>query len=96
MAAHLLAVLGEALSNVAHHSGATRVDVTLRADRDLVLEVIDDGRGVNLELGGGGDGLRNMVHRAQELGGRADIAPGPDNGTTLHWIVPLSTETAGP
>jgi signal transduction histidine kinase len=37
VAGHLLAVLHEALSNVARHSGATRVDVTVRADHDLFL-----------------------------------------------------------
>jgi signal transduction histidine kinase len=96
VAGHLLAVLREALSNVARHAGATHVDVTVRADDNLSLEVVDDGRGVALEPGGGGNGLRNMMRRAQELGGRADIGPGADRGTTLQWVVPLPAETLGP
>ncbi len=95
MATHLLAVVHEALSNVARHSGATRVEVTIRADGDLFVEVVDDGRGIDLEPGGGGNGLRNMVRRAQELGGQATVAPGPDGGTALLWVVPLPTETPG-
>ena len=91
VAGHLLAVLGEALSNVARHSGAGRVDVTIRVDSDLVLEVADDGRGFESGVARGGDGLRNMVHRAQELGGRAAVIPGTESGTTLHWVVPLPT-----
>ena len=89
VASQLLPVLREALSNVARHAGATHVDVTVQADGNLSLEVVDDGRGVALEPGGGGNGLRNMMRRAQELGGRADIGPGADRGTTLQWVVPL-------
>jgi len=96
VASHLLPVLREALSNVARHAAATHVDVTVRADSNLSLEVVDDGRGVALEPGGGGNGLRNMMRRAQELGGRADIGPGADRGTTLQWVVPLRPETLEP
>jgi signal transduction histidine kinase len=96
VAGQLLAVLREALSNVARHAGATHVEVTVQADDNLSLEVVDDGRGVAIEPAGGGNGLRNMMRRAQELGGRADIGPGADRGTTLQWVVPLRAETPGP
>jgi signal transduction histidine kinase len=92
VASHLLAVVREALSNVARHSGAGHVDVRVRVDGDLLLEVIDDGRGVDLSPGTGGNGLRNMMRRAQELGGRASVIPGVAGGTTLEWVVPLPTE----
>jgi signal transduction histidine kinase len=89
VASYLLLVLREALSNVAHHAAATHVDVTVRADSNLSLEVVDDGRGGVLEPGGAGNGLRNITRRAEELGGRADIGPGTDRGTILQWVVPL-------
>jgi len=92
VAGHLLAVLGEALSNVARHSGATEVKVTVRVGQDLFLEVTDDGRGIDLTIGQGGDGLRNIVRRAQELGGRAAVTPGVGDGTELSWVVPLPTQ----
>jgi two-component system, NarL family, sensor histidine kinase DevS len=95
VAGHLLAVLREALSNVARHSGAAHVDVTLRVDTDLFLEVTDDGRGIDPGHDGGGDGLQNMLHRAQGLGGRGAILPGVEGGTTLQWIVPLQIEMLG-
>jgi signal transduction histidine kinase len=62
--------------------------VTVRADTDLVLEVVDDGTGAPVEPGGG-NGLRNMTQRAQQLGGRADIVGSPGDGTRLEWVVPL-------
>ena len=92
---HLLAVLREALSNVAHHAGATHVEVTVRADSNLLLEVVDDGRGVGPEPNRQGNGLRNIMGRAEELGGSAYIAPGADRGTRLQWVVPLTTDVMG-
>ncbi len=90
VASHLLAVLREALSNVAHHAEATHVEVTVRADSNLLLEVVDDGRGVGPEPNRQGNGLRNIMGRAEELGGSAYIAPGADGGTRLQWVVPLT------
>jgi signal transduction histidine kinase len=84
----LLAVLREALSNVARHARANRVDVTVAADAQLLLEVIDDGVGRPPDVSGG-NGIRNIVQRARDLGGHADVGPGPDGGTAVRWIVPL-------
>jgi signal transduction histidine kinase len=84
----LLPVLREALSNVARHAAASHVAVTLRADSNLLLEVLDDGTGGAMEPGGG-NGLRNMTRRAEDLGGHAEFSPGAKGGTRLQWIVPL-------
>ena len=43
---HLLATLHEALSNVAQHAGASKVDVAVEAGRELLLRVADDGTGL--------------------------------------------------
>ena len=83
---HLLAVLREALSNVARHAGATSVDVRLEAGDTVVLTVVDDGKGI--VLGDRESGLRNMRERAAGLGGSFDVRPGDGGGTTLVWEVP--------
>jgi len=93
---HLLAVLREALSNVAHHAGASRVDVTIQADANLLLEVVDDGRGIETAPNKRGNCLRNLARRAEELGGGASVTPGTDRGTKLQWIVPLPTGSSRP
>jgi len=93
VATHLLAVLREALSNVARHAAATHVQVTIQADDNLFLEVLDDGTG-GAPAVTGGDGLRNMVRRAQRLGGNADIGPREDRGTRVVWVVPLQGENS--
>jgi signal transduction histidine kinase len=86
---HLLATLYEALSNVAQHAGASKVDVAVEAGDELLLEVADDGAGLPDRIEPG-QGLRNMERRALELGGNATVRPREGAGTVVEWRVPLS------
>ena len=88
IAEHVLSVLREALSNVARHAEASRVDVLLDVDEHLLLRVSDDGRGPSGESSGG-FGLRNMRSRAEVLGGAMSLEPAMGGGTTMEWRVPL-------
>jgi signal transduction histidine kinase len=83
----LLAVLREALTNVARHAraGATEVELDALPDR-LVLTVRDDG--VGLGAATRRSGLANLRRRAEHRGGAFTVAPGP-TGTCLVWSVPL-------
>ncbi len=85
---HLLAVLREALSNAARHAGAARVDVGLTVADEIVLSVVDDGRGLS-EVGRRG-GLDNMQRRADSLGGVCVIDTGQAGGTSVSWRVPIT------
>jgi signal transduction histidine kinase len=82
-----LAVLREALSNVAKHAGASAVEVSIGVeDGDVELCVADDGTR-QAAPSANGHGLRNMRARAVRLGGRMDIVQ-PGRGTTMTWRVP--------
>lgn len=83
----LLSVLREALSNVARHAKAARVEVEVIVAGDVVLRVVDDGVGPG-EGRVGGKGLANMTARAEALGGSLELRPGPMTGTVLEWRVP--------
>ena len=87
LARHLLATLREALSNIARHAHATTADVTIDAGAHVLLRVTDDGQGIpkNRTLG---NGLQNMAHRANQLGGTFHTEPGNQGGTVLEWRVP--------
>ncbi len=85
-APHLLAVLGEALSNASRHARATTVTVTLSVNDGIALTVADDGVGIRPDVAH--SGLRNMVDRAQDLGGSCQIESEPGIGTVVHWTVP--------
>ncbi|MEW2582936.1 sensor histidine kinase [Streptomyces virginiae] len=86
-----LAVLGEALTNVARHARATRAEVSIvAADGNLTVTVTDDG--IGLPEGGRRSGLRNLAERAEKLGGQMDVGPQAEGerGTRLEWRVPLA------
>jgi signal transduction histidine kinase len=88
IADHVVAVLSEALTNVARHAQAERVDVALETDgREVCLTVSDNGVGIPAE--GRRSGLSNMGERAQQLGGELEWATPPGGGTRLVWRVPV-------
>ncbi len=89
LAGDVLAVMREALANVARHADASRAWVELMAGTDsLTIVVGDDGVGLPGERSEGG--LANMVARAARLGGTCELSPAPDGGTLVRWSVPLA------
>lgn len=93
VAEHLLAVAREALSNAARHAQASSVEVVVRAGDDIVLEVIDDERGIGKP--GRSSGLSNMTERARLLGGTFSTTHGDDLGTRIEWRVPGPSRPSG-
>src|SRR6266550_3796801 len=88
----LFRILQEALTNVARHSAATRVDVTLEhASRILYLDVTDNGRGLSEAAQANQDslGILGMRERALLLGGFIDLKGETGTGTKLTAWVPL-------
>nr|BFE78114.1 hypothetical protein GCM10020093_007150 [Planobispora longispora] len=82
------AVLREALSNVARHARASRVQVLVGvSEGTLLLEVTDDG--VGIPEGGRRSGLRNLAERAERLGGAFTAERAEGGGSRLRWRVPL-------
>ncbi len=91
LGSQLLAVIREAISNVARHALAdsAEIDVVVNDDR-LELRVADDGVGLPAEVSE--SGLRNVRRRAHDLGGTLEITPVGERGTVLRWQVPLDAE----
>ena len=84
-------ILQEALTNVARHAGASRVDVDLAVrDGEVVLEVKDDGRGITEDELASTEsiGLIGMRERAMDLGGRVDIGRAAERGTVVKLRMP--------
>lgn len=88
MADEVVAVLSEALSNIARHAHASSAEIALVVRKErLTLTVTDDGVGIG--EGGHRSGLRNLSERARNLGGELTLAAQPEGGTLLRWAVPL-------
>ena len=93
-------VVQEALTNCARHAAAARIDIDVRyIDRDVVVTVRDDGRGMPADSRRGrGLGLTGIEERARELGGDLQVTSAPGRGTALTVRVPLppaTEETSG-
>ena len=85
----VLCILQEALANVLKHARAATVTVTVGVEADtLVINVMDDGVGVDASLAAAGHGVGNMRQRAERIGGALQIVAGA-SGTVVRLSVPL-------
>jgi signal transduction histidine kinase len=85
-------VFQEGLTNVARHARASSVHVTLsRRDGRLLLEVADDGCGVNPDViaSGRAIGIIGMRERVRALQGIFHLTGRPGEGTTIRIELPL-------
>jgi two-component system, NarL family, sensor kinase len=79
----------EALTNVVRHSSARRAWLRITVTgAELVVEVHDDGRGVEATQRSG-VGWTSMRERAAELGGSCQIGPSSEGGTHVMARLPL-------
>jgi two-component system, NarL family, sensor histidine kinase UhpB len=84
----LYRVAQEALSNAARHSDATRITVLLRRlERDVELEVSDDGSGFAFDKSERGLGIAGMRERALLIGAALNVESRPGQGTTVRLKV---------
>lgn len=92
VALNLLRIIEEALTNVRMHSGAQSVEVALSpaVDGGLEVEVRDDGRGTDSDVGrrAPGLGVMGMQERALILGGRLVVESTAGGGTSVRAIIP--------
>jgi signal transduction histidine kinase len=92
----LLFVLGrEQLTNAVKHSRATEIELVIdRIDHTLVMEVHDNGLGMNPEarrqaVERGHIGLASSVERVEALGGELEIDSRPGEGTRIRTTLPV-------
>ncbi len=82
-------IANEAVTNALRHSGARLCVVRLRREGQLLVEILDDGRGLPTRPRRG-VGLSSMRERALELGGSLIVQPGPSGtGTLVTARLPL-------
>ncbi len=88
----LYRVAQESLTNVVRHAEASEATLSLaRDDGGIVLQVIDDGKGLDPTQPEGG-GLRGIRERALIVGGAVSIQPGPAGGVEVRLEIPAGTD----
>ena len=84
----------EALTNVAKHAHATRIEVNLGVHHNcLMLMITDNGGGIqppHQERDGHGFGILGMAERAAVLGGTLTVQPAAHQGTAVSLRIPLA------
>jgi signal transduction histidine kinase len=82
-------IVQEALTNVTRHSGATAASVLVSyGDRDLTVQVEDQGRGPD-PARGNGRGILGMRERVEALGGELEAGARPGGGFRVRARLPL-------
>ncbi|MGB5896460.1 MAG: PAS domain S-box protein, partial [Ignavibacteriaceae bacterium] len=89
-------IFQETLTNVARHSGATKVDVNLNFydDNKLIMEIADNGVGIDEEQINSSKslGLFGMRERVNILKGSVEIIGDHGKGTKVKVSIPVSKE----
>ncbi len=93
-------IVQEALTNVVRHAGSATARVSVEyGERELTLQVEDDGRGVpatEIGLPGAGSGIAGMRERATALGGTLWAGPRNGRGFRVRARLPIDPIDEGP
>ncbi len=90
----LYLIFKEALRNIQKHAAASSVLITLKADKEIILLVVqDDGKGFDPDLPTHRNGVANMKERAARWKGRLNLESANGNGTVMRLSMPLSAFT---
>ena len=92
---NMLLTVKEALNNAVKHAHATVIRIHLGIDNQILsVKIADNGSGFDMQhISGRGNGLRNMRHRIEVIGGSCTITSSVDGGTTIQMQVPFSKIT---
>ncbi len=81
---NLLLIAKEAMNNIAKHSSAAKAAISLKLkNKKLVLEITDDGKGMENEGRRRGYGITNMQQRTEALSGEFSCISKPGRGTRI-------------
>jgi len=90
---NLYRVLQESLQNINKYANAKSISVEFKSEQNLiVLSIIDDGSGFDVDGKKKGIGLQNMLSRASECGGVLDVISKKGKGTRIIIRVPIQAK----
>lgn len=88
-------IVQECLTNITKHAQAENVTIALSRTTDrLLLDIKDDGQGMDVTLPRSGLGLIGMRERVESLGGKFSLDAREGEGLSIMISVPLAGEEA--
>lgn len=96
----LIRVIQEACSNSVKYADASRIDVTLKYERNsLIVQVADNGKGFDVDAissgtreDNSGFGISMMRERVYLLSGKLEVKTSPGNGCAIIVTIPITEE----
>jgi len=88
-------IIQEALHNALKHADAQLITVIFALNKsELILRIIDDGKGFDKERISqfSGLGLRNLLSRVEQMHGKVNLETSPEKGTQIEILINLNYE----
>jgi len=83
-------IIHELINNALRHANATHIQVQLMYEADTISAVVaDDGKGFDVNALYQGMGLTNIRQSIAVHNGRLSVSSSPENGTEIHFEIPL-------
>ncbi len=79
----------EILRNTLKHAKATKVDIEIEIDNELIFRYRDNGIGFDTAKGYEGIGLKNIEARVAKLKGAVSVESSQNQGTSYIATIPL-------
>jgi len=81
---NLYRIAQEAIQNALKYADATTFNIQVsKAEKGIVIDFLDNGKGFDVKGGISGNGIRNMEHRCKQINGSFEISSEPDKGTRV-------------
>jgi signal transduction histidine kinase/ligand-binding sensor domain-containing protein len=90
---NLIMIFKEAFNNVLRHADSTRVCLTLQKNgNEVLIELTDNGKGLDIEKIKKGHGIANMKLRAARINGLFSFQSEPGKGTSIELRLKIPHE----
>ena len=87
---HIYRIIQESLHNIYKHANATLIKIGIQLKNNVILlTIIDDGAGFDVDKAKSGIGLKNINSRVNEINGEISIHSNKGQGTTVQIQVPV-------
>lgn len=84
---NLYLILKEAINNAIKHSKCSTIQLDANTRKDFIeVSVSDDGIGMDENKIDSGNGMKNIKHRAEAIGGRVKWKSEPNRGTSVRFV----------